>query len=132
MRPLMLWRECIVAALLSIALVASSTAIPAQGQPGCTQTVSPHGTATVVCPGDQGASTPPGGNAAPLANKPPVDHGGPPIRMRFGMPIPTCSPGKGYSIEHQACISAQFIGGVIPCSEDDKTFDGRGYVPNCR
>jgi len=66
-------------------------------------------------------------------NGPAVNRGTPPIRLRFGVPIPTCPIGMGYSIEHQQCIPATALGGVIPCSEDDKQFiPGRGLVYNCR
>ncbi len=104
----------------------------AQSQEGCSRTVSPHGTVTEVCPGDQGA-----GNGAPIGNSgtepkvPKVNRGAPPIRSRFGVPIPTCPFGMGYSIEHQQCIPAQSIGGTIPCSEDDSSFVGGRWVPNC-
>jgi hypothetical protein len=62
-------------------------------------------------------------NPAPLAG-----------RYRNGQFIPTCPVGQGFSIEHQQCIPASQIGGIIPCSADDVTFDPRTgrMVPNCR
>jgi hypothetical protein len=67
---------------------------------------------------------------SPPANPPPTSNtGGPGGLWRFGVFIPTCSPGMGYSLEYRQCISATSIGGVIPCSADDRGPDGR---PNCR
>jgi len=91
---------------------------------------SPNGVVTETCQGSQGV--PSDSPIPPKVVPPPVDRGGPPIRMRFGIPIPTCGPGKGYSTEQQRCMPAQYIGGVIPCSQDDQTFDRGRYVPNCR
>jgi hypothetical protein len=38
-----------------------------------------------------------------------------------------------FSRETRQCIAAQNVGGVIPCSPDDKSFiPGRGWVSNCQ
>jgi hypothetical protein len=127
------WSVCGALACLVVTLGAERSTAIAQGQVGCSRTVSPRGTVTEVCPGNQGTgNTAPPGNSGFGSNPPAVDRGAPPIRSRFGVPIPTCPPGKGYSIEHQACISAQQIGGTIPCSQDDQTFVGGRWVSNCR
>jgi hypothetical protein len=62
----------------------------------------------------------------------PTRPGGVHGRWRLGEFIPTCEPGYGYSREHQKCIPAQYIGGVIPCSADDTSFVNGRYVPNCQ
>jgi hypothetical protein len=67
-----------------------------------------------------------------VSNAPTVNRGTPPIRSRFGVAIPTCPFGMAYSIEHQQCIPAQSMGGVIPCSQDDQSFIGGRWVSNCR
>ncbi len=127
------WRICGAFAFLAATLVAESDTAVGQGQAGCSRTVSPHGTVTEVCPGNQGTgNNAPADNWGTRNNAPAVDRGTPPIRSRFGVPIPTCAPGKGYSIEHQQCISAQQLGGTIPCSQDDQSFVGGRWVPNCR
>ena len=80
------------------------------------------------CTGEQSAPSNQGaGTSAPAVNR-----GAPPIRSRFGVPIPTCPFGMGYSIEHQQCIPVEQFGGTIPCSQDDQTFAGGRWVPNCR
>jgi hypothetical protein len=111
--------------------VALESGAIAQVGANCSRTVSPYGIVTEVCPSGQ---APGAGSGVPQAGPtaPPIDRGGPPIRMRFGIPIPTCPAGKAYSIEHQQCMPAQYIGGVIPCSQDDQTFEAGRYVPNCR
>src|SRR5208283_1264759 len=62
----------------------------------------------------------------------PDNRGTAPVRSRFGVPIPTCPLGMGYSTERQRCIPAERIGGTIPCSEDDATFTGGRWVSNCQ
>jgi hypothetical protein len=96
------------------ALVTPMDEAMAQGQSpgaGCWQVVSPTGAVTFVCPP---ASSPAAG------------------RWRGGEFIPACPAGMVFRRELGKCIPAQNYGGVIPCSEDDKTWDGRRWVPNCR
>jgi hypothetical protein len=57
---------------------------------------------------------------------------GPGWRTRFGVPIPPCGPGQGYSLDEGRCMARQYIGGVIPCSQDDTTFAGGRYINNCQ
>jgi hypothetical protein len=122
-----------ILACMSASFLAGTPAAIGQNT-GCVRTVSPNGTVTETCPGTSPQYRPPPSYQPQFPNNPPpVDHGGPPIRMRFGIQIPTCAYGKAYSVEHQQCIPAQNLGGVIPCSQDDTTYvPSRGYVPNCR
>ena len=47
--------------------------------------------------------------------------------------IPQCPGGMAFNRETRQCLPAQNVGGVIPCSPDDKSFvPGRGWVSNCR
>jgi hypothetical protein len=84
---------------------------------------------TVICPGASGNQ---GGSLRPSNPRPNTSPGGPGGRWRFGVFIPTCPFQMAYSIEHQQCIPAQYLGGIIPCSADDTTYANGRYVPNCQ
>lgn len=58
----------------------------------------------------------------------------PPGRLRDGICIPICSSGMAFSLDSRTCMPAQYVGGVIPCSQDDTTFDRATarLVPRCR
>jgi hypothetical protein len=78
----------------------------------------------VICPPTANPTRPPQGRV--------TGPGGVHGRWRLGEFIPTCDPGYGYSREHQKCVPAQYLGGVIPCSADDTSFVNGRYVPNCQ
>jgi hypothetical protein len=75
----------------------------------CNVSGSPNAVVNCVQSGNTGGPTP--------AFAPTGEHG----CWRGGAFIPTCPFGTGYSIEHRQCVPAQYIGGVIPCSADDRS-----------
>jgi hypothetical protein len=83
----------------------------AQGFANCSRLIAPNGSVTWICP-------------------PAAAQGG---QWRGGEFIPACPPGMAFSRDTHQCLPAQNVGGVIPCSPDDKTYiPGRGWVSNCR
>jgi hypothetical protein len=121
---------CLIGALvlqMSVATAQSGNNQTSRGN--CSPNIIGGGNVTVVCPGNPGE----GGNSGGAGNpRPSTSPGGPGGRWRFGVFIPTCPYGMGYSLEHQQCIPSQHLGGIIPCSQDDATFTNGRYVPNCR
>ena len=84
----------------------------AQGQnlANCSRLIAPNGQVTWICP-------------------PATAEGG---RWRQGEFIPACPPGLVFSRDARQCMNPQNVGGVLPCSADDRTFiPGRGWVSNC-
>jgi hypothetical protein len=91
-------------------------------------TADPDSQKTILAQ-NQNCSVSGNNNTVNCINKP-GDSGGPPRAFvptgehgcwRSGTFIPRCPFGTGYSIEHGQCIPAQNIGGVIPCSADDRS-----------
>jgi hypothetical protein len=104
-------RQMAVYAALAGALFGHAQDARAQTFSGCSRLIAPNGAVTWICP-------------------PATAEGG---RWRGGEFIPACPPGMAFSREAHQCLSAQNVGGVIPCSPDDKTFiPGRGWVSNCQ
>jgi hypothetical protein len=114
----------LIVAFVSQSDIAIAQNVNQNSQGGCSPNISAGGNVTVVCPNNP--------SPRPSSPAPSTSPGGPGGRLRFGVFIPTCPFGKGYSIEHQQCIPSQYIGGIIPCSEDDRSFINGQYVPNCR
>src|SRR5580692_3610634 len=98
--------------MLAIALVLLSRPIAANAQSfaGCSRLTAPNGSVTWICP-------------------PATAEGG---RFRNGEFIPACPAGMAFRREEGRCIPLQNYGGVIPCSEDDKSFIQGRWVSNCR
>jgi hypothetical protein len=115
---------CLIVAFISHADVAIAQNVNQNSGGGCSPNITAGGNVTVVCPNNTG---PPSSSPSPSTSP-----GGPGGRWRFGEFIPTCPFGKGYSLEHRQCIPSQYIGGIIPCSADDRSFINGQYVPNCR
>ncbi len=80
-------------------------------QDGCSRLVAPNGSVTMICP-------------------PASADGG---HWRGSEFVPSCPANMVFRREQGQCIPAQNYGGVIPCSEDDKTYvPGQGWISNCR
>jgi hypothetical protein len=96
---------------LALVLLAQTEHARAESPTDCSRLIAPDGSVTWICP-------------------PATAEGG---RWRNGEFIPACPPGMAFSRETRQCIAAQNVGGVIPCSPDDKSFiPGRGWVSNCQ
>ena len=99
------------ALIVVLGIFAQNNVASAQNLAGCSRLIAPNGSLTWICP-------------------PATAEGG---RWRNDEFIPACPPGMAFSRETHRCLPAQNVGGVIPCSPDDKTFiPGRGWVSNCR
>lgn len=97
-------------ACLTILFVVHANAANAQSFSGCSRLTAPNGSVTWICP-------------------PATAEGG---RFRNGEFIPACPAGMAFRREEGRCIPLQNYGGVIPCSEDDKSFIQGRWVSNCR
>ena len=97
--------------LLAFSAYASRDSSFAQSLSNYSRLIAPNGSVTWICP-------------------PATAEGG---RWRGSEFIPACPPGMAFSREAHRCLAAQNVGGVLPCSPDDKTFiPGRGWVSNCQ
>lgn len=110
------WIGCVALVYLFAAPVFSTNVVMAQSGinqssgGNCSPNIIGGGNVIVNCPGSRADTNSPRPQALP---------GGPGGRMRRGEFIPTCPFGYGYSREHRQCIPSQYIGGIIPCSQDD-------------
>jgi hypothetical protein len=79
------------------------------GSGNCNPNINNASGVTVVCPGGSGT-------ANSQARQSPTE----------------CAPDTVFSRERGRCVPIQQYGGVIPCSEDDKSFVNGRWVSNCR
>jgi hypothetical protein len=102
--------KSIVCSAVAVFLFAVAQSADAQNLANCSRLIAPNGATTWICP-------------------PASAQGG---EWRGSEFIPACPPGMAFSRETRQCLPAQNVGGVIPCSPDDRTFIyGRGWVSNC-
>ena len=96
---------CAALAGITVGFAAPTLSTQAQNFAGCSRLIAPNGSVTWICP-------------------PATVVGG---RWRGTQYIPACPTGMAYSRDTNRCLPAQNVGGVIPCSADDRTFiPGRG------